>query len=240
MQKKTNHLVLTQRMQGIVSFCRPSQVVADVGCDHGQVAAALVMNKIAKKVIATDVSPDSLEKARQLCHSLAIQDQMECRLGDGLNPLSPGEADGIILAGMGAPLMIAILEAGKETAQSASYLVLSPNNYPHRLRRYLLENGYSISHEKIVLEGYFYPILQVERGDVQPYSEEELLLGRWKEPTPTLQAYVEHQLDVTERIIQQAKAGGSSAPKQENRRALLLSFYNHWFIGEGGKKHEAP
>ena len=45
-----------------------------------------------------------------------------------------------MIAGMGGPLMIRILEEGKKTAESLKYLILSPQSELPKVRRYLADN----------------------------------------------------------------------------------------------------
>ena len=57
---------LTPRLTAALSMLYGSRIVADVGSDHGRLAAALIQRGVCERVIATDVSDASLLKGRQL------------------------------------------------------------------------------------------------------------------------------------------------------------------------------
>ena len=55
--------------------------------------------------------------------------------------LKAGEADTVVIAGMGGELEIHILEEGRHIWDSAAQWVLSPQSDLEHVRRYLLEHG---------------------------------------------------------------------------------------------------
>ena len=63
-------------------------------------SAALAGSGRCPLVLACDLRPGPLEKARVTCAPYG--DKVQCRLGSGLSVLEPGEVDDIIIAGMGA------------------------------------------------------------------------------------------------------------------------------------------
>jgi len=115
------------RLTKIFNCIKPSTAVADIGCDHGNLEAMLIRQNRAGRVIATDIKRKSLAKAVGLCRTLGIADLVDFRLGDGLSVLCPGEADTIVIAGMGGILIAEILKNGMETARTA-VLVLCPHS----------------------------------------------------------------------------------------------------------------
>ena len=82
--------------------------VADVGTDHGFVPAALVERGIAKRALAMDVGRGPLLRAQEHVRKRGLEDRIELRLSDGLTLLSPGEADVVVLSGMGGELILRI------------------------------------------------------------------------------------------------------------------------------------
>ena len=174
-------LKISKRLNAIVKTCPSLPVWADIGCDHGLLSAALITNNKARNVIASDISEPSLYKAKDLALRLALTDKIDLRIGNGLSVLKENEAQGAVLAGMGSPLMIEILKFGIEQNKAPGTLVLSPNNYPERLRGFAVENGYDIIKEKYVLENErVYPIMLLEKSDgaVAKLSKSELYCGR--------------------------------------------------------------
>ncbi len=78
--------------------------------------------------------------------------------------LLPGEADSVVIAGMGGELIIKILENGRHMWDSVKQWVLSPQSEIFKVRRWLFENGFVIRKEDMVLEdGKFYTVMDVRR-----------------------------------------------------------------------------
>lgn len=223
---------LSLRLQAVVEACVPLPVWADVGCDHGQVSAALVRTGKAQRVIATDVSGPSLDKARALALALGLCARIECRVGDGLAALSLGEAQGVVLAGMGTPLMCSILARAEQTAHALQWLVLSPNNYEDRLRAYLTQNGWKIIAERMVREANrFYPVMTVRPGQTETYSQEELLAGRHMLADDALAAWLEHRMQVLSGICAQLDAGSARYTELAHLRGKYMQIFQKLFAG---------
>ena len=85
-------------------------VIADIGTDHGYVPIYLYKQGKIKKAYACDVRTGPLEKCKQNIALYGAEDVIETRLGSGLIPLHPGEAETAIMAGMGGMLIVHILE----------------------------------------------------------------------------------------------------------------------------------
>ena len=87
---------------------------------------------------------------------------IQTRLSDGVAALEKGEADSILVAGMGGGLVMHILEEGKAVCQAADELVLQPQSELCSVREYLDENGYETDAECMVFEdGKYYPMMRV-------------------------------------------------------------------------------
>ena len=94
-----------------------------------------------------------------LCAGLA--GKIETRLSDGLEKVAPGEADCVIIAGMGGPLMERILQG---RLADFGHFVLSPQSEIPHFRRFLLAEGMLIDEETMLIdEGKYYVILNVSR-----------------------------------------------------------------------------
>lgn len=143
---------LSDRLKRLADEVKPGDRVADIGTDHGLLPIFLYENHIASHVILCDINAGPLEKARENIEAYGAGGLADLRRGDGLAPLSPGEADTIIIAGMGGLLMIEILEKGSVVAQSCRRLVLQPRNAPEKLREWLDRSGYRIVNESLVWE----------------------------------------------------------------------------------------
>lgn len=157
-----NELVLTKRLQSVADMVTIGNRVCDVGCDHGYVSIYLVQKEIAPKAIAMDVRTGPLSQAQKNIEAFGVGGKVETRLSDGLDKLSFGEADTIIIAGMGGPLMKDIIVRGLDVAKSVTELVLQPQSEIPEFRRFLKNNGFITTAEDMVLEdGKFYPMMKV-------------------------------------------------------------------------------
>jgi tRNA A22 N-methylase len=88
--------------------------------------------------------------------------------------------DNIVIAGMGGEMIASILAASEYPKESKCRLVLQPQSMQDTLRRYLAENGFSITDETVVLDGgKFYQIIAA-RYTGEPYSltDAEYKLGK--------------------------------------------------------------
>ena len=163
--------MITPRLECIVNHAH-GRVIADVGCDHAYVPVRLIQDKRAERVIASDLNEGPLNIARQNIEKYGLSGKIETRLGGGLSVLSPGEADVIIIAGMGGEIIEKILRADEDTAKK-SKLILQPMNSQYELRKFLISNGYKINAEDMALEGFkVYNIIEAEAG-YQPPNEFE-------------------------------------------------------------------
>ena len=138
---------LDARLAAAFAYVRPGHVAADIGCDHGKLSAALAGSGRCPLVLACDLRPGPLEKARVTCAPCG--DKVQCRLGSGLEVLAPSEADDIIIAGRGAETIIEILEAAPWVFDARYNLVLVPATKHSVLRRWLARRGFALAGETL-------------------------------------------------------------------------------------------
>ena len=164
---------LSERLERVVSFVRPCASAADIGTDHALVPVELVRRGIVKKVIAMDVRPGPLSRAKEQISRAGLSDQIEPRLSDGLAALKPQETETVIIAGMGGELIIRILTEGRHMWDSVAQWVLSPHSEVFKVRGWLLENGFSIEKEDMVCEdGKYYVLMDVKRAEAETEAGE--------------------------------------------------------------------
>lgn len=156
--------MITPRLECIIKHTG-GKIIADIGTDHAYIPIYLIENNLAKRVIASDVKKGPVEIARSHVQNNGLCDKIEIRLGNGLSVLREGEADTIIIAGMGGQLISEIIASHEKTARASS-LVLQPMNAQYELRKFLAENNFKITNEDLALEGFkVYNIMNVEEGD---------------------------------------------------------------------------
>lgn len=204
---------LSRRMQRVADMVTDSRAVADIGCDHGYVSIYLVESGRTGHAYAMDVRKGPLSKAVEHVKQKNLEEQIECRLSDGLERLAPGEADTLILAGMGGLLMIDILKRGSSHRRGDEILILQPQSDIAAVRRYIYEIGYRIQTEDMLVEdGKYYTILRAVSKKTEPkreLSEVEYRYGPCllKLQHPVLAEYLEKEqeklLELEEQLGQQ-------------------------------------
>lgn len=174
-----SEIKLSKRMQAVADMVS-GDYVADIGCDHAFVSAYLVQTGRARKVIAMDVKKGPVNIAKDNIATYGLVNQIEVRLSDGFDKLEVGEADCAVIAGMGGPLMVRILQNGIRHLEHGIKLVLQPQSDIGLVRSFLLECGYCIVDENMLIdEGKYYTVIKAESIGQREvlYSEEELLYG---------------------------------------------------------------
>lgn len=154
---------LSERLRAVADLAGEAEVVADVGTDHGYIPVFLVSSGKAERAVAMDVNEGPLLRAREHILQFDLEARIETRLSDGMKELTPGEAQVIVIAGMGGALMMRILAEGEAVARAAKRLVVQPQSEIFAFRRFLTEQGYHIVDENMVYEdGKYYSMMAVE------------------------------------------------------------------------------
>ena len=200
---------LPKRLETIIERMPDSGCLADVGCDHAYVAIEAVRRGRAARALACDVRKGPLQQAAEhiLCAGLA--GKIETRLSDGLEKVAPGEADTVVVAGMGGPLMERILQG---RLADFAHFVLSPQPEIPHFRRFLLAEGMQIDEETMLIdEGKYYVILNVSQradaafSDSMYVTEGDFLYGGCllRRLDPVLKSFLEKEKTRYEGILRQ-------------------------------------
>ena len=214
---------LSRRLMMSAQMVTPGSRVADVGCDHAHTSIWLVRSGIAKSCIAMDLREGPLKHAAENIAMYGCGDSITTRLSDGILELKPGEADCILITGMGGGLMTRILQMGQETAESACELVLQPQSDPGAVRRCVHELGFMIDRETCCMDyGKFYVSMHAVRGKEQkPYTDSEYEYGRLlcEAKDECLYGYLKHEYEKAQRVIERLEDG-----KTPGAAGRLVSF----------------
>ena len=132
---------LSKRMKAVASMVTQGYKLCDVGTDHGYVPISLVTDGTIPEAIAVDINKGPLERANLHIRSCGLEDKITTRLSDGLSAVKEGEAESIIIAGMGGELVIHILTEGDAVCKKAKELILQPQSDIHKVRYYVRNAG---------------------------------------------------------------------------------------------------
>jgi tRNA (adenine22-N1)-methyltransferase len=139
--------VLGPRLRAVAALVPPACSVVDVGAGDGQLASALAA--AGHRVIATEAQPGPLLRLR----ARAGQAGIECRLGDGLRAVRPGEVEVAVLAGMGGLRMIRILDASAAVVAELKAVLLQPMQHLEELRLWVDAAGLELRSEVAAAQG---------------------------------------------------------------------------------------
>jgi tRNA (adenine22-N1)-methyltransferase len=177
---------LSNRLHTIAHQVPKSSRLADIGSDHALLPVYLIQQGRVPFAIAGEVNPGPFEAAGRQVKEAGLADQVQVRLGDGLQVIEPGEVEVITIAGMGGALIAHILEQGKQKLNGVHTLVLQPNVGEDQVRRWLVHNGWKLTDEIILEEdGKYYEILtaanaanEIDQESVKaPYAPQTLECG---------------------------------------------------------------
>lgn len=170
---------LSPRLRLVAELVPHDARFADVGTDHAYLPVWLILHGVIDKAIASDLRPGPLERARETAEKYSVADRIDFRLCDGLTGLRAGEANAIVIAGMGGETIANILAGAPWTKEKEITLILQPMSSQPDLRLWLSENGYAIEKECIAREGKtLYTIMLVKAGEMKTLTPAELWAGR--------------------------------------------------------------
>ncbi|MCR5432094.1 MAG: class I SAM-dependent methyltransferase [Lachnospiraceae bacterium] len=211
--------------------------LADVGCDHGMLGIHLALEGRTGRVIAMDLRKGPLSRAQANAAQYGLtEEKFETRLSDGLDELKPGEADVIVMAGIGGVLMCRLIARGIAAAKKAERLVLSPQSHIDSVRELLASEGFVITDEEICREsGKYYTVMCVsfserpENGEgsgtlnktAYALSDEETFFGPVliKKGEPLFYEYVREMRDKAGKRLSQIGRKKFAVPEEETAGA---------------------
>ncbi|MBQ4515162.1 MAG: SAM-dependent methyltransferase, partial [Clostridia bacterium] len=105
---------MTPRLLAIADCVTKGSTIADIGTDHAYIPIYLMQKGIIKKAYAMDINEGPISRAEDNILKFKMDDKIVTRLSDGLKKLELGEADEIVIAGMGGILISEILDARQD------------------------------------------------------------------------------------------------------------------------------
>lgn len=176
-----NPPILTTRLNAVADLIPSVECFADIGTDHAYLPIYLYMSNKCKRAIASDIGKGPLGRAEKTVKQFCLENEVDLRLGGGLDTLSQYEAEAIAIAGMGGIIISKILEDGKDKISEDCTLVLQPMTNVPELREYL-SSGWVIERETLAKEdNKIYNILCVKKAPEYKctMTDAELYLGKY-------------------------------------------------------------
>ncbi len=220
------------RLKTLASFVPRRAVLADVCCDHAKIPMYLLQCGHIDKAIACDLRDAPLEAARRVRDEMGFQEsQLSLRRGDGLTPLKIGEADVLLISGIGGRLMMDILSKNISLMMSFERLILSPQRHLFDVRTWL--SGYAHFEDEVVIrEGQkWYEVLVLRPGSVRSLTPTECYFGPCllKKYDADTQAYFTSMRQRDERLLSiQSKQNRSYKNAFEPHKIALKDLWAEW------------
>ena len=194
--------------------------LADIGTDHGYVPVSLLLEGRISRAVAADIGAPPLDHARRTAVRYGVAERIDFRLGDGLSVLRPGEAEAIVIAGMGGDAITAILAAAP-WSRDGPLLLLQPMSKAEVLRAWLPVNGYAVLAEELAQDkGVIYPVLSVRGGRMEPASGAQAWGGFLLQGDPLWGLYISDRLLRLRRAVTGLEKARD--PSLAEKRAKLL------------------
>ena len=168
------------RLALCADFVRQGVAVADIGTDHAYLPLQLLRDGVIIRAVAADINEGPLARARENIYAEGAEDKIALRLSDGLQNISPDEADDIVIAGMGGEVISSIIASCGWLRDPKKHLILQPMSKSEELLRFLFENGFEILDQKCALAaGKYYTVLLCKYCSVkQLFSPADCYLGK--------------------------------------------------------------
>lgn len=184
---------LSLRLKTIASLVPRGTRVCDVGTDHARLPIYLIKQGIATAVIATDLNEKPLQNAQKNLEDSGASG-ISLRLCDGLSGVKKGEADTVIVAGIGGEVISGILKRCEWIKSKSVTLILQPTTSPEVLRKFLIKNGFELLSETPVFENKkIYSVIKAcFYGQTNPCPEHFYYIGKVPK-TPDGIVYIKKQ-----------------------------------------------
>ena len=173
-------LVISKRLSKIAGYIEKGARLADIGSDHAYLPCYAAIHGLIQSGIAGELNEGPYLSACETVREFGLNDKIAVRRGDGLSVIKKGEANTVVIAGMGGELIRTILDAGKDKLTSDTVLILQPNVAERHLREWLDQEGWGIEKEDILEEdGHIYEILVANKQHTtaSKLSNIDLLFG---------------------------------------------------------------
>lgn len=197
-------MILSPRLQIIADSIHDFETVADIGSDHAFLPIYLVQNELVKKAVATDINKGPTEISRDRIKAHGVEAKVSVRQGNGLSVIKPGEAEVVVIAGMGGILISDILDKNPKVAKSAKLLILQPMRDSDKVRKWILEHGFDIIDEELVKDnGKIYEVIWSGQGGKTENTRDLLLIGDKviKKKHPLLAEFINGKIRELEKVI---------------------------------------
>ena len=212
---------MTERLKIIFSEISPCKTFADIGCDHGYIAKAVLENGKAEKVIVSDISEKCLDKAKDLLKEEIAESKAEAVVSDGFDKVTG--ADEALIAGMGGEEIVSILLNAKSLPER---LILQPMKNAEKVRKTAVELGFKTEKDYVFKSGgKFYDLIVLSKGK-DFLTEEEIEFGRTnlKEFPSAFIERIKHNILTLEKVLRKGDLSLKAQAETRNKIERLNKY----------------
>lgn len=167
---------ISKRLKEIANFISEEDKIIDVGCDHALLDIYLKETMSNIKIIASDIQVGAINAANKNIEKHELTDEIDLRLGDGLDVAASNEFDTIVISGMGFYTIKKILD-NPTKLENVKKIVIQSNTDVVKLRKNIIKLGFKISNEKLVEDNdIIYTIIEFIRGR-EKYDYNQIYFG---------------------------------------------------------------
>lgn len=164
---------MTDRLERIFAIIPKCETFADIGCDHGYIAEAMLKSGKANRVIIADISAKCLKKAEQLLDESIKSGKAISVVSNGFESIP--NCDVALIAGMGGEEICDIINSANNLPET---LILQPMKNCDKVRLCAVRLGYRVQRDFMFKSaGKFYDLMFLTRGK-DSLSDEEIEFGR--------------------------------------------------------------
>ncbi|AUJ26247.1 MULTISPECIES: tRNA (adenine(22)-N(1))-methyltransferase [Virgibacillus] len=209
---------ISKRLKLVASFLSTGAKFADIGSDHAYLPCYVCQKDPTATAVAGEVNVGPFQRAIETVKAYGLEQQIDVRLGNGLEVFEAEEVNQLVIAGMGGSLIHDILESGKTKLTSVEQIIAQPNVDARAVRKWMIHHGFTITDEDIIEENrHCYEIINAKRLDTpdnKQLDEKDLLFGpillrskppafykKWNEEARKLE-YVLQQLKQAKQVDQ--------------------------------------
>lgn len=221
---------LSKRLQCAASYVRAGAFVADVGTDHAYLPIALCLNGKIRGGIVSDIHKGPIQRATEHIRMWHLEDRLIPVLCDGLSAVEPYSPEDILILGMGGELIADILNRAPFVKRTGIRLILQPMTHPEALRRFLLQEGFSIVAECLVKEEKIYQVICAEfsgqRASVAQEDSLSLLVG--EQNLARRDVLTGELVAHWQAVLEKQRKGKAQAGSDASREEALLKEIGEW------------
>ena len=209
---------LDSRLLSALPYLTVGGVVADIGTDHAYLPIEIIKRDLAQRVVACDINLGPIESARRNIAAAGFSDRIDTMQTDGLHGVETSHPTDVLIFGMGGELIVKILSEALWVMGNGISLILQPMSHPEILRKWLLENGFSILGESLTFEEQYYQTIHAKFcGNTETYTEDELYFGKMiSECDPALlEGFLKQKARALTRVVDGKRRGNADTSLEE-------------------------